>query len=177
MHRAFAPYACLLRERNQKYKFYVQKGNFFRKLLQIYQKESKISMGGDKRYNFDSKSTKNSFTDIWDKIIPTQENYANTVIPKSFSIKLNNKTLWVSANATEHIYEYVSPKVKAGESLDSTRLIAQLLLEDMHASLNDVVANGIQYGVEISSGNWDFVINKPRKEGQYDAVIHAFLHK
>ena len=50
MHRTFSTYACLLWQRNQMYKFYVQKGNFFGKLLQNYQKEGKIGMGGEKQY-------------------------------------------------------------------------------------------------------------------------------
>ncbi len=121
------------------------------------------------------KGTNGSSAQVWDSISPTQENYPNTLLPKSFTMDLGNKKLWVSANATGHMYEYVSSQMKHGIVIEGTRLTTQLLLDDMRSSLNKVTANGISYGSKLSNGNWEFVILKPRTKGQYDSVIHAFF--
>ena len=127
---------------------------------------------GESGYFSGSKGTS---AQIWDSIYPTQGNYPNTVLPKSFTMDLGDKRLWVSANATEHMYEYISSQMKYGIVIEGTHLTTQLLLDDMRSSLKEVTANGISYGSKLSYGNWEFVILKPRTKGQYDSVIHAFF--
>ena len=121
------------------------------------------------------KGTNGSSAQVWNSISPTQENYPNTVLPKSFTMDLENKRLWICADATEHMYEYVSSQMGHGMTVEGTRLTIQLLLDDMRSSLNKVTASGISYGSKLSNGNCEFVILKPRSKGQYDSVIHAFF--
>ena len=114
---------------------------------------------------------------VWDDITPTQPNYPGTEIPRSFIIKTDGETLWVHANATEHMADYIVKQVNTGHSSEPTKLAAQIMLYDMQQSLSAVTKNGIPYGRIVHHGNWDFIISKPRNGEPYDAVIHAFIKK
>ena len=74
---------------------------------------------------------------VWDKITPTQENYINTYIPRSFEIDVNGQKMWVHGNASEHIYEdvYKGFTVGSGTAHTNPDLYSQLLLSDFHGSL------------------------------------------
>ena len=48
---------------------------------------------------------------------------------------------------------------------------------DMQQSLAAATSGGVQYGRILKHGNWEFIIHRPRGQGNYDAVIHAFMKK
>ena len=114
---------------------------------------------------------------VWDDITPTQPNYPETEIPRSFVIRTNGKTLWVHGNATKHMAEYLIKQASTGHTNESTRLSAQIMLYDMQRSLGEVTKVGFTYGRILHHGNWDFIISKARKGEKYDVVIHALIKK
>ena len=120
--------------------------------------------------------TKGSSAEVWNDITSTQPNYPETALPRSFVIKTDGKTLWVSGNATEHMAEYLVKQVNTGHSQESTKLAAQIMLHDMQQSLGAITKN-VSYGTILHHGNWDFIIKKTRNGESYDAVIHALLKK
>ena len=121
--------------------------------------------------------TSGDSSDVWNNIMPTQSNYPGTELPRSFIVKTDNKTLWVNGNATEHMFEYINKQSRMGYSIESTKLMTQMLLYDMQQSLGVVVQNDIIYGDVYHHGNWYFAIDKARNEMPYDAVIHALFKK
>ena len=65
-------------------------------------------------------SVKGGSGTVWDKITPTQENYINTSIPKSFEIDVNGQKMWVHGKASEHIYEDVYKGLTVGSGTAHT---------------------------------------------------------
>lgn len=121
--------------------------------------------------------TSGSTASVWDDISATQDNYPGTSLPKSFTMKAGDATFWVHGNATEHMAEYLVKQMSVGHSLNSSRLATQLMLYDMQQSLAAATSGGVQYGRILKHGNWEFIIHRPRGQGNYDAVIHAFMKK
>ena len=121
--------------------------------------------------------TTGASANVWNDITPTQPNYPGTKIPRSFVIRTEGEALWVHANATEHMADYIIKQVNTGHLLESTKLASQIMLYDMQRSLSAVTKSGIAYGRIVHHGNWDFIFSKPRNGEPFDAVIHAFIKK
>ena len=112
---------------------------------------------------------------VWDKMKATQENYPNTVIPKSFEIEVNGEKMWVHGNATEHMYEDVYKRISIGNrtAYINPHLYTQELMGDFYGSLEMATYSGIKYGEKITKGNWEFIFSEPRKEGQLPVIKHS----
>ncbi len=83
--------------------------------------------------------------------------------------------MWVHGNPTEHMYEDVYAKIKAGEGTAYTNpnLYTQELMSNFYGSLEQATVSGIQYGGLISAGNWEFIFTAPRQEGLLPVIKHA----
>lgn len=112
---------------------------------------------------------------VWDNIVPTQDNYPNTKIPRSFVVEVNGQKMWVHGNATEHMYEDVYKGIVTGKATAYTNpdLYTQQLMEDFYGSLEQATSSGIVYGENIRCGNWEFIFSAPRQEGQLPVIKHA----
>ena len=117
---------------------------------------------------------------VWKHIKSTQDNYAGTILPKSFEVDvpITDQTpsgkMWTHGNATEHIYEAISsahflPNIKNS----NPNLYTQFILYDYYKTIGHTVKNGIEYGKLITLGSWEFVFSKPRKAQDYPVVKHA----
>ena len=112
---------------------------------------------------------------VWDNITPTQGNYPNTNVPKSFEIEVNGEKMWVHGNATEHIYEDVYKGITTGNGTAYTNpnLYTQEIMSDFYGSLQEATKSGIVYGEKITQGNWEFIFAQPRQAGQLPVIKHA----
>lgn len=126
-----------------------------------------------KNSNFMIKST----NDVWDYIIPTQENYPLSFIPRSFKIKLGNNEMWVHPNATKHIDEEIVTNwnLKNSTKILDIKLYGQLILFDFYQTLRIATKNNINYDKITKVGNWEFIFRKPRKNRDLPVINHALF--
>lgn len=108
---------------------------------------------------------------IWDEITQTQECYPNNVLPKSFTMRVDDMTLWVHGNATKHMYEGVSSG--RGSHASDQKLYIQLVLADFQQAVKVAIVDGFQYGKTVVSEDWELIIAQPRDGGKYPVVKHA----
>lgn len=118
-----------------------------------------------------------STSDVWDKIIPTQENYPLSLIPRSFKIKLGNKEMWVHPNATKHIDDEIVTNwnLKNSTKILDIKLYGQLILFDFYQTLRIATKNNINYDKITKVGNWEFIFREPRKNGDLPVINHALF--
>lgn len=111
---------------------------------------------------------------VWSYIVPTQEEYPGTSLPKSFNISTSHGPMWTHANATKHIYEAII-SVKDNPRLKNTNpaLYVQFIMYDYWKSLQKSVSGGIHYNKIIVSGNWEFIFSKARETGKNPVIKHA----
>lgn len=117
------------------------------------------------------KGTNRSTAHVWNNVSTTQPNYANTVLPRSFSMQTIDGNYWVHVNATKHMYEELYSG--RGSHAQDPNLYTPLMLADFQASVNKAILSGIKYGKTIREGNWELNIVKLRNGGQYPIIKHA----
>ena len=107
---------------------------------------------------------------VWYRISATAENMDATLIPATFQIRLkvnytnpktNTNVLWVNANGTKHLQQYVGRFGKESWSID---LRSQLMLDSFAKSLDEAVNQIIDKPLgrheDLSFGGWQFGIDK-----------------
>ncbi len=111
---------------------------------------------------------------VWENIHATQGNYGGTDLPRSFNINTPQGPMWTHNNATKHMHEAIL-SLKDNPKLKDThpKLYTQFILYDYWRSLGTSVKKGVKYGKKRSSGNWEFIFSKPRKQDNNPVVIHA----
>ncbi len=111
---------------------------------------------------------------IWDHVHPTQDNYGGTDLPRSFNVDTPQGEMWTHNNATKHMHEALL-SIKDNPRLKSTnpKLYTQFILYDYWRALGSTVKNGVTYDKKLYSGNWEFIISKPRKPGNNTVIKHA----
>jgi len=110
---------------------------------------------------------------VWDAIRPTQPVYEGTVIPRSFVLRTANGSVWVSGNATEHLWEYANSMMNRGVTPALVNVASQAQLASLQAAVERAIAEGIPYGRKITVGGWQLKFAAPRQAGQLPALIHA----
>ena len=112
---------------------------------------------------------------VWDDIIGTQPLYdANSLIYKSFELKIFNSKVWVHGNATEHLRELELNILKdISKTPEAKRLSIELILTDFQGAIKEATKNGVKYDELIPIGRWEFKFSAPRESGQLPALIHA----
>lgn len=106
---------------------------------------------------------------VWYRISATAENMDATLIPATFQIRLkvnytnpktNTNVLWVNANVTKHLQQYVGRFGKESWSID---LRSQLMLDSFAKSLDEAVNQIIDKPLgrheDLSFGGWQFGID------------------
>lgn len=110
---------------------------------------------------------------VWDSIKATQETWPGTVIPKSFEMTTGNGSVWVHANATEHLAEYAAGMASRGVGSDMVAIGSQVQMSSLKASVEAVTSGGVPYNQLINAGGWELKFAPPRVDGQLPALIHA----
>ena len=112
---------------------------------------------------------------VWDDIVGTQPLYdVNSLIYKSFEIKVGNNKIWVHGNATEHLRELeLNILNDISKTPELKRLGVELILTDFQGALKEVTKNGLKYDELMNAGRWEFKLSSPREVGQLPALIHA----
>lgn len=108
---------------------------------------------------------------VWDFIVPTDKNWPNTDIPRSFEIEVPSGRFWVHPNATEHMFEFLRPahgEVRPGDP----RLQAQTVLSAFRAALDAATRNGLRSNRPEPVNGWEFEI-KQRPTDRLPVVMHA----
>ncbi len=114
-------------------------------------------------------------SEIWDRLIPTQENYGGTILPKSFTVKTEYGEVWTHANATKHIYEAIrstktnTPLIKSS----CPPLYVQFILYDYYIQLSGIVERGIVFNKVINTSHWEFIFSPPRQQNKKPVIKHA----
>lgn len=113
---------------------------------------------------------------VWDYIHPTQPNYPDTELPRSFNIDTEVGQIWVHGHGTMHMETEINTISMSGMSpllrIFAKNYYTQLLLEDFRNTLNIAFAKGIKFGI-IKQGNWHIGIDTPKKGGKNPVIYHA----
>jgi RHS repeat-associated protein len=110
---------------------------------------------------------------IWNDIKATQSSYPGSVLPKSFELATENgTTVWVHANGTKHIAEFLQMKA-INATPETVRLITQIQLQSLQGAVNLATKNGVPFNQLLTIGGWELKFAAPRIVGQLPALIHA----
>ena len=110
---------------------------------------------------------------VWDDIVPTQDVYPGSVIPRSFELGTGSgQPVWVHGNATEHLAEYAQSLAR-NYPPDVVRVRMQQQIRSMQAAVDQVTTGGVRYDELINVGGWELKFSPPREPGQLPALIHA----
>ena len=130
-----------------------------------------------------SEAGKSQTGTAWDDITSTADDIPYTKIPATYETKLNSSinytnpengsnSVWINANATKHMGEYIS---RLGGETASSGVRSQIMLESYNASLNKAMLEissknpGRHFGI---FGNWELGINT-----ETGVVYHARMIK
>ncbi|MFN3688934.1 hypothetical protein [Salinarimonas sp.] len=111
---------------------------------------------------------------VWDDIVPTQDVYPGSVIPRSFELGTRSgERFWIAPNATEHLVEYAQG-VARNFPPEVVSLRSQQQMRSMQAAIESAVTTQpIRYNELLNVGGWELLFAPPRNPGQLPAVIHA----
>lgn len=115
---------------------------------------------------------------VWYRISGTAENMDSTFIPATFQIRLkenyinpktNTNVLWVNANGTKHLQQYVG---RFGKESWSIKLRSQLMLDSFAKALdeavNEIITKPLRRYEDLNFGGWQFGIDT-----ESGVVFHA----
>lgn len=110
---------------------------------------------------------------IWENIIPTQPFWPSTALPKSFIVSIDTHEIWVGANATEHLKEWLAhPTNYVHNAAKITILAHEVILGEFRQSLGMALKQGITYGEKMNIKEWTFVFTEPKFIGGKPQLIH-----
>lgn len=110
---------------------------------------------------------------VWNHIKPTQPNWPNTQLPRSFEVSVRAGRFWVHPNATEHMFDVLG-RVKAPEQMSyRPPLQSQVLLDSFRSALERATLRGIPYNQPIRVDRWEFIIRQEGQTGPLPTVVHA----
>ena len=112
---------------------------------------------------------------VWGHIHPTQPNYPNTLIPRSFIVETESEQYWAHGNATKHMAQ-LAYSIKDNPRLAHTNphLFSQFVLYDFRKSLSAVTSKGVTAGVMYESGHWPFQFSK-KESDVHTVIVHALF--
>ena len=96
-------------------------------------------------------------------------------MPKIFILSTQSgASVWVHANATKHIAEFLKMKAINSTS-EKVKLATQIQLRSLQASINMVIKDGIIFEHIIKVGDWKLKFGMPTKIQQLPVLFHARL--
>jgi RHS repeat-associated protein len=109
---------------------------------------------------------------VWEDIKPTQPNYPGTEIPKSFEMQAGDQRVWVHANATKHLNEYMQGRIAELATRDKIGLINQVQIKSLQQAVVAATKDGIPLGKMVEAGGWELKFSQ-RPEDPLPALVHA----
>ncbi|ASA57916.1 hypothetical protein BSQ33_19595 [Vibrio gazogenes] len=146
-----------------------------------------------------SSDTGNITGTVWDSIkrVDAYGNYSETQLPQAYIMNVEGKDLFVTPNATKHLYEELtrkvpSPNIDVGGSVPTWQnpkgiidgvkdtylpdeIRAQALLSSLHHGIKNIIQNNkVQFNkIYVSNDGWEVIFSPPRKAGELPAIKHA----
>ncbi|MEB6380839.1 hemagglutinin repeat-containing protein [Leclercia adecarboxylata] len=105
---------------------------------------------------------------VFDSIKATQPAIPGTSVPKSFELNVNGQTVWVNANATKHMGEYLT---RNGLS-HSTTEGSQAMLTSLQNAVKDASLQGMKFNEKMQVGRWELIFSQ-RPTDPYPVLKHA----
>ncbi|MCR5124157.1 MAG: hypothetical protein K6B43_03075 [Treponema sp.] len=111
--------------------------------------------------------------EVWDKITATQENYPNTILPKSFNVETDAGFYHVNPNGTKHIRELLTSNKLLPRIKDTNpKLYTQFLLHNFQHALNSALMQGVKKDEFVIVEGWELKFGQ-RPKDKYPVVFHA----
>lgn len=116
-----------------------------------------------------------STASVWQYIRPTQPNYPNTQIPRSFIVDTEYGSFWTHGNATKHMNEAVTT-LKDSPMMAHTNptLLSQFVLYDYRKTLEQIASQNIKLGHMYEGKHWKLMFKK-KKSDKHTVVVHALF--